>query len=149
MLTSKKQQPSTTPMPVTPKTPIYNAKEVSRKHLFSDDSFLKEEIIFLRKELDNKQQIIETLLQQISESVRPIHQVKNNTFNNDVDVTNKYKLIKDCVKNANIRFSKEKISKYQSSSKLINDDIMEKSVLVAEKINIQLDGVRKESRSFY
>ena len=149
MLTSKKQQPSTTPMPVTPKTPIYNAKEVSRKHSFSDDSFLKKEIIFLRKELDNKQQIIETLLQQISESVRPIHQVKNTTFNNDVDVTNKYKLIKDCVENANIRFSKEKISKYQSSSKLINDDIMEKSVLRAEKINIQLDGVRKESRSFY
>ena len=68
MLTSKKQQPSTTPIPVTPKTPTYKAKEVSRKHLLSDDLFLKEEIIFLRKELD-KQRITEMLLQQISENV--------------------------------------------------------------------------------
>ena len=90
MLTSKKQQPSTTPIPVTPKTPTYKAKEVSRKHLFSDDSFLKEEIIFLRKELD-KQRITEMLLQQISENVWPIHQVKNTTFNSDVDVTKKCK----------------------------------------------------------
>ena len=48
MLTRKKQQPSKTP--VTPKTPTYKAKEVSRKHLFADDLFLQEEIIFLRKE---------------------------------------------------------------------------------------------------
>ena len=122
MLTSKKQQPNTTPIPVTRKTLTNKSKEVSRKHLFSDDSFLKEEIIFLRKELDSKQRIIETLLQQISENVRPIDQVENTTFNNDVDVTNKCKLMKDCVKNANIRFSLDTISKCQSSSKLINDD---------------------------
>ena len=73
-LTRKKQQPSKIPTPVTTKTSTYKAKEVSRKHLFSDDLFLHEEIIFLRKELDNKQQIIETLLQQILENVRPIHQ---------------------------------------------------------------------------
>ena len=48
MLTRKNQQPSKTP--VTPKTPTYKAKEVSRKHLFADDLFLQEEIIFLRKE---------------------------------------------------------------------------------------------------
>ena len=51
MLTRKKQQPSETSTPVTPKTPTYKAKEVSRKHLFSEDLFLQEEIIFLRKEL--------------------------------------------------------------------------------------------------
>ena len=71
MLTRKKQQPSKIPTPVTTKTSNYKAKEVSRKHLFSDDLFLHEEI---RKELDNKQQIIESLLQQILENVRPIHQ---------------------------------------------------------------------------
>ena len=124
MLTSKKKQPSITPIPVTPKTPTYKAKEVSRKHLFPDDFFLQEETIFLRKELDNKQRINETLLQQVSENVRPIQQVENTTFNNDVDVTNECKLMKDCAKNANIRFSKNKTSKYQSSSKLINDDTM-------------------------
>ena len=70
MLTSKKKQPITTPIPVTPKTPTYKAKEVSRKHLFSDDLFLQERIIFIRKELGNKQQIIETLLQQLSENLR-------------------------------------------------------------------------------
>ena len=111
MLTSKKQQPNTTPIPVTRKTLTNKSKEVSRKHLFSDDSFLKEEIIFLRKELDSKQRIIETLLQQISENVRPIDQVENTTFNNDVDATNKCKLMKDCVENANIRFTKEKTTK--------------------------------------
>ena len=111
MLTSKKQQPNTTPIPVTRKTLTNKSKEVSRKHLFSDDSFLKEEIIFLRKELDSKQRIIETLLQQISENIRPIDQVENTTFNNDVDVANKCKLMKDCVENANIRFTKEKTTK--------------------------------------
>ena len=70
--------------------------------------FLQEEINFFRKELDNKQRIIETLLQQISENVRPIRQVENTTFNNDVDVTNKCNFMKDCVKNANIRSSKGK-----------------------------------------
>ena len=41
MLTSKKQQPpSTTPTPVATKTPTYKAKEVSRKHLFSDDLYI-------------------------------------------------------------------------------------------------------------
>ena len=54
--------------------------------------------------------------------------------------------MKDCVKNANIRFWKDKTSKYQSSSKLINDDTMEKSAPITEKINIQLNDVRKESR---
>ena len=33
-------------------------------------------------------------------NVRQIQQVENTTFNNDVDVTNKCKLMKDCVKNA-------------------------------------------------
>ena len=54
MLTSKKLQPSTTPIPVTPKAPTYNTKEVPRKHLFSDGFFLQKEITFLWKELDNK-----------------------------------------------------------------------------------------------
>ena len=54
--------------------------------------------------------------------------------------------MKDCVKNANVRFSLDKISKCQSSSKLINNDTVEKSALITEKINIQLDEVRKESR---
>ena len=54
--------------------------------------------------------------------------------------------MKDCVKNANIKSSKDKTSKYQSSSKLINDKTMEKSALITEKINIQLDDSRKESR---
>ena len=35
MLTRKKQQPSETPTTVTPKTSTYEAKEVSKKHLFS------------------------------------------------------------------------------------------------------------------
>ena len=56
----------------------------------------------------------------------------------------------DCVKNASIRFSKGKTSKFQSSSKLINDDTIEKSALITEKINIELDDIRKESRKrFY
>ena len=58
--------------------------------------------------------------------------------------------MEDCVKNTNIRFSIDKTSKYQSSSKLINNDTMEKSALITEKINIQLDDVRKEfRRRFY
>ena len=107
MLTSK-EQPSTTPILITPKTPTFKIKEVSRMYLFSDHLFAQEEMIFHRKELDNKQ-IIETLLQQTSGNVRPIRQVENTTFNNDVDVTNK------CV-NANIRFSKAKTTKYQHLS---------------------------------
>ena len=49
-----------------------------------------------------QQRIIETLLQKVSENVRPIQQVENTTFNNDVEVINECKLMKDCVKNANI-----------------------------------------------
>ena len=44
MLTRTKQQPSK-----TPKTPTYKAKEVSRKHLVSDDLFLQEEKFFLER----------------------------------------------------------------------------------------------------
>ena len=136
MLTRKKQQPSETPTTVTPKTSTYKAKEVSKKHLFLDDLFLQEEIMLLRKELDNKQRITEALLQQISEYIKPIHQAENTTFNNVIN------------KDVNI-----KSLKYQSSespSKLINDKTMEKSFLTKEKINIQLTDVRKESRKrFY
>ena len=114
MLTRKNQQPSKTPTPVTPKTPTYKAKEVSRKHLFSDNLFLQEEITFLRKELDNKQRIIGTLLIQISENVTPINQVENTTFNNVV------------IKDVHIKLSKDKSSKYQSPSKLINYNTTEK-----------------------
>ena len=65
MLTRKKQQRNKTPTPVTPKSFTYKAKEVSKKHLFSNDLFLQEEIMFLRKnQTINK--ITETLLQQIS-----------------------------------------------------------------------------------
>ena len=111
-----------------------------------EDLFLQEEIIFLRKELVKKQRIIEMLQQQLSENIKPIQRVENTSFNNDVDVTYERKLIKDCVKNANIRFSKEKNSKYQLSCKLINDGNMEKFALITEKINIQLDDIRNESR---
>ena len=86
------------------------------------------------------------LQQQLSENIKPIQRVENTSFNNDVDVTYERKLIKDCVKNANIRFSKEKNSKYQLSCKLINDGNMEKFALITEKINIQLDDIRNESR---
>ena len=96
--------------------------------------FLQGETIFLRKELGSKQRIIEKLLQQISKNVRPIHQVENTTFNNDVN------------KDVNIRSSKDKTSKYQSSSKLINDNTTEKSALTTEKLNIHLNDVIKESR---
>ena len=85
MLTRKKQQRSKTPTPVTPKTSTYKTKEVSKKHLSLDDLLLQEETMFLRNELDNKQRIIETLLQQISENVMPIHQVENTTFNNVIE----------------------------------------------------------------
>ena len=95
-------------------------------------------------------QIIEELLQQISKNTRPIHQVESTTFSNDVNVTNKCKLMKDCVKDVNIRSSKGKTSKFQSSSKVINDNTMEKSALTTENINIQPNDVRKESRKrFY
>ena len=43
-----------------------------------------------------------TLLQQISENIKPIQQIENTTFNNDVNVTNKYNLMKDYVKEINI-----------------------------------------------
>ena len=109
---------------MTPKTHTYKAKEVSSKDLFSDDFFLQWEIIFLRKELGSKQRIIEKLLQHISENVRPIHQVENITFNNDVN------------KDVNTRSWKDKTSKYQSSSKLINDNTTEKYALTTEKINL-------------
>ena len=136
MLTRKKQQRGETPTPVTPKSSTYKAKEISTKHLFSDDLLLQEEIMFLRKELDNKQRITETLLQQVSENVTPIHQVENTTFNNFIN------------KVVNIKSSKYQSSK--SPSKLINDNTMEKSSLTKEKINIQLNDVRKESRKrFY
>ena len=85
------------------------------------------------------------LQQQLSENIRPIQWVENTPFNNDVDVTYERKLIKDCVKNTNIRFSKEKTSKYQLSCKLINDGSME----ITEKINIQLDDIRNESRRMF
>ena len=92
--------------------------------------------MFLRKQLDNKQRIIETQLQKISENVMPIHQVPNTTFNNVI------------YKDVNIKSSKYQSSK--SSSKLKNDITMEKSSLTKEKINIQLNDVRKESRKrFY
>ena len=81
MLTRKKQERRETSTSLTPKTSTYKASEVSIKHLFSDDSFLQEEIMFLRNELDSKQRITETLLQQISENVMPIPQVENTTFN--------------------------------------------------------------------
>ena len=86
MLTRKKQQPSTTPILVTTKTPTYKAKEVSRKHLFSDDLFLQEKMIILRKELDNRV--------WIHSETRTWHD-KNIQFNDDIDVTNKYKLMKE------------------------------------------------------
>ena len=41
MLTSKKGQPVRPPIPVRPKTPTYKVKEVSRKHLFSEDFSFK------------------------------------------------------------------------------------------------------------
>ena len=90
MLNRKKEQRNGTPTLEIPKTSTYKAKEVSKKHLFSDDLFLQEEIMFLRKELNNKQQIIETMLRQISENITSIHQVENTTFsyviNKDVNI---------------------------------------------------------------
>ena len=80
--------------------------------------FLLEEIIFRWKEYGNKQRIIETQLQKILENVRPIHEVENTTFNNN-----------NINKDVNIKSSKDKSSKYQSSSKLINDNTIEKSAL--------------------
>ena len=89
-------------------------------------------------ELDNKQRIIETLLQQVSENATPVLQEENTTFNNVIN------------KDVNIKSLKDKSSKYQSPSKLINDNTMEKSALTKEKINIQLNEVQKEFRKrFY
>ena len=59
LLTRKNEQPGKTPTPATTKTPTYKAEEVSRKHLFLDDLFLQEEIVFLRTELDSKQRIVQ------------------------------------------------------------------------------------------
>ena len=70
MLTSQKQQPSIAPIPVTPKTPTYKAKEVSRKHVFGWHIPAGRNYFF-RKKLDDKQRIIKTLLQQILENVSP------------------------------------------------------------------------------
>ena len=72
LLTWKKKQPSTTPIPVTPKTLTITQKK------FLESIYFR--IIFLRKELDNKQWITETLLQQFSENVRPTQQVENTTL---------------------------------------------------------------------
>ena len=89
--------------------------------------------MFLRKKLDNKQQTIETLLEQTTENVRLTHQLENNTFNNDVN------------KDVNIRSSK-----HQPSSKLADNGTIRKSTLTAEKISIKLNDIRKESRKrFY
>ena len=49
--------------------------------------------------------------------------------------------MKDCVNGVNIRSSKDKTSKYQSSSKT--------SSLTTEEINIQLNDVTKESRKWF
>ena len=57
-------------------------------------------------------------------NVRLINQVENATFNDGVN------------KDVNIRYSKGKTSKYQSSSKVINDNTIEKYALTTEKINI-------------
>ena len=38
------------------------------------------------------------MLQQISKNARPIYQVQNTTFYNDINVTNKCNLMKDRVK---------------------------------------------------
>lgn len=134
MLTRKKQQPSKTPIPVAPKTSTYEAKEVSKTYLFSDELFLQKEKIFLRKELSNKQRINETLQQLISENHRPIYQIENTTFHNVIN------------KDVNMKYSKNKSTKYISSSKLINENTMEKSALAKEKINIQINNVREESK---
>ena len=42
--------------------------------------------------------------------------------------------MKDFVKDVNTRSSKDKTSKYQSSSKLTNDNTMKKSELTTEKM---------------
>ena len=52
MLIRKKQQPGKTTTPVTPNTPTFKTREVSKSHLFSDDLFLQRETIFLRTKLD-------------------------------------------------------------------------------------------------
>ena len=45
-----------------------------------------------------------------------------------------------------MKYSKNKSTKYISSSKLINENTMEKSALAKEKINIQINNVREESK---
>ena len=59
-------------------------------------------MIFLLKELDNKQRIIDMLPQQISENSSLIHQVENTSFNNDTNVFDKSNLMKDTVKEINV-----------------------------------------------
>ena len=61
------------------------------------------------------------LLQQISKNVRLNHQVESTTFNYGVDVTNKCNLMKDYVKNANIRSSK---GKPQNTNNHLNQSMM-------------------------
>ena len=137
MLIRKKQQPSKTQNSrntVTPKTSIYKTKEVSKTYLFSDELFLQKEKIFLRKELSNKQRINETLQQLISENHRPIYQIENTTFNNVIN------------KDVNMKYSKNKSTKYVSPSKLINENTMEKSALAKEKINIQINNVSQKKK---
>lgn len=83
--------------------------------------------------MNKKQQINYTLLQQISENNRVIHQVENSTFNND-DVTTKSNFMKDTVKDINFKSSKNKTSNYELSSKLINDNTMKNPLLTKEEI---------------
>ena len=59
-------------------------------------------MIFLLKELDNKQRIIDMLPQQISENSSLIHQVESTSFNNDTNVFDKSNLMKDTVKEINV-----------------------------------------------
>ena len=59
-------------------------------------------MIFLLKELDNKQRIIDMLPQQISENSSLIHQVESTSFTNDTNVFDKSNLMKDTVKEINV-----------------------------------------------
>ena len=83
--------------------------------------------------MNKKQQINDTLLQQVSENNRVIHQVENSTFNND-DVITKSNFMKDTVKDINFKSSKDKTSKYELSSKLINYNTMKNPLLTKEEI---------------
>ena len=62
----------------------YQSSTIKDKKL--DDLLLQKDIIFLKKELDNKQQTIGMLLQHISENIRPTQQVENTTFNHDFNL---------------------------------------------------------------